>query len=76
MATNRTNIRLNKTLLILLGILLACLITLNAQSLYSADTLTPTNASQVDKPTPKTLFDQLGTIRFTSLTKKISSLNK
>ncbi len=75
MATNRTNIRFNRTLLILLGILLACLLTLNAKSLYSADLLSdPTNTSTVDKTSPKTFFDKIEAINFKSFTKKISSL--
>jgi len=39
MPTNRSNISLNRTLIILLGIILACLLTLNAKSFYSAETL-------------------------------------
>ena len=68
--------RINKTLLILLGILLACLITLNAKSLYSADLLNPTKSSQIEKATPRTLIDKLGTVSLASFTKKITSLNK
>ncbi|MEQ9465932.1 MAG: hypothetical protein RLN88_00900 [Ekhidna sp.] len=76
MATNRTNIRLSRTLLILLGILLACLLTLNAKSLYSADLLSePTNIQTVDTNTSKTLLDQINMISFKDFAKKISSLN-
>ncbi len=75
MATNRTNIKLNRTLLILLGILLACLLTLNAKSLYSADLLSdPTNISTADKTSPKTFLDKIESINFLDFTKKISSL--
>lgn len=77
MAANRTNIRLNKTLLILLGILLACLLTLNAKSLYTADLLsTPTKAPEVNTSPSKTLIDKIGMISFTTFHKKISSLKK
>lgn len=76
MATNRTNIKLSRTLLILLGILLACLLTLNAKSLYSADLLSePTNIPTVDTKSPKTFLDKIGTISFKNFPKKISSLN-
>lgn len=76
MATNRTHTRFNRTLLILLGIILACLLTLNAKSLYSADLLSePTNMQSVDAKTPKTFLDQIGKISFKEFRKKISSLN-
>ncbi len=76
MATNRTNIRLNRTLIILLGILLACLITLNAKSLYTADfNGKPTKIQTADSPSPKTLIDQIGKISFSEIRKKVSSLN-
>lgn len=76
MATNRTNIRLSRTLLILLGILLACLLTLNAKSLYSADLLSePTNIQTVDTNSPKILLDKIKKISFKDFPKKISSLN-
>ncbi len=76
MAINRTNIKLNRTLLILLGILLACLLTLNAKSLYSADLLSePTNIPTADTKAPKTLIDKIGTISLGKISKKISSLN-
>ncbi|SNT18541.1 hypothetical protein SAMN05421640_2722 [Ekhidna lutea] len=70
---NRTNIRLNRTLLILLGILLACLLTLNTKSLYSADLLSdPTNERipVIDNPAPKTFFDKIGMISFKNFLKK------
>ena len=76
MATNRTHSRLNRTLLILLGIILACLLTLNAKSLYAADLLGgPANMQNVDAKSPKTLLDQIGKISFKEFHKKISSLN-
>ncbi len=78
MATNRSNISLNRTLLILLGIILACVLILNAQSVYSADLLDePTNKANqlIDVPAPKTLLDQIGSIGIKDFIKKISSLN-
>lgn len=76
MATNRTNIKLSRTLLILLGILLACLLTLNAKSLYSADLLSePTSIPTADTKSPKTLIDKIGSISFENFPKKISYLN-
>ncbi len=76
MATNRTNIKLSRTLLILLGILLACLLTLNAKSLYSADLLSePTTIPAADAKSPKTFMDKIGSINFKNIPKKISSLN-
>lgn len=76
MPTNRTHIKFNRTLLILLGILLACLLTLNAKSLYSADLLSsPAKIKTVDSTSPKTLLDQIGKISFKEIHKKITSLN-
>lgn len=76
MATNRTHIKLSRTLLIVLGIILACLLTLNAKSLYSADLLSePTNTPTVDANPPKTIIDKIGSISLKNLPKKISSLN-
>ena len=76
MSTNRTHSRLNRTLLIVLGIILACLLTLNAKSLYSADLLSePTNMPTIDSKSPKTFLDQIGKISFKDFHKKISSLN-
>ncbi|MEP2950934.1 MAG: hypothetical protein ABJO91_13035 [Ekhidna sp.] len=75
MATNRPNIKFNRTLLILLGILLACLLTLNAQSMYSTDLLSaPTTPTSVEQSAPKTIIEQIGKISFDSFIKKISSL--
>lgn len=39
--TNRTNNKRNQTLLILIGILLACILTLNASAFYSAENFQP-----------------------------------
>ncbi|WP_420576059.1 hypothetical protein [Ekhidna sp.] len=76
MATNRTHSRLNRTLLILLGIILACLLTLNAKSLYSADLLSePTKMQNLDAKTSKTFLDKIGKISFKDFHKKITSLN-
>ena len=77
MATNRTNIKLSRTLLILLGILLACLLTFNAKSLYSVDLLSEPTKSipTADQKSPETFIDKIGTISFKSFHKKISSLN-
>ena len=76
MSTNRTNIKFNRTLLILLGILLACLLTLNAKSLYSADLLSnPTKTNTVETIEPQTLLDQISKISFKEIHKKITSLN-
>ncbi len=78
MATNRSNISLNRTLLILLGILIACVLMLNAQPIHKADLLsdpTKTSTQAIDAPTPKTLIDKMGSIRLEDFIKKISSLN-
>jgi len=76
MATNRKHNRLSRTLLILLGIILACLLTLNARSLYSADLLSgPTKKQNLDVKASKTFLDQIGTFSFKNFRKKTSSLN-
>ncbi len=76
MATNRTKIRRNRTLIILLGILLACLITLNAKSLYTAESINASTKIQTaDTPSPKTILDQIGKISLSEIHKKVSSLN-
>jgi len=76
MATNRTNIKLSRTLLIILGIILACLLTLNAKSFHSADLMSePTNIFSADTKTSKTLIDKIETISFKEIGKKISSLD-
>jgi len=75
MSTNRSHTKLSRTLLILLGILLACLLTLNARSPYSADLISKTTNDQVAKPADsKTILDQIGKISFEEIHKKISSL--
>ena len=78
MATNRSNISVNRTLLILLGILLACVLMLNAQPIRTADLLSdPTKKSTpaIDVPTPKTFIDKMGSNGLKDFIKKVSSLN-
>ena len=77
MPTNRSKISTNKTLLILLGILLACLLTLNARSFYSADSLSFPKSTSISGPTDKNVTDFIDKIGVTSIRnfiKKVSSL--
>jgi len=73
MPTKRSNISRNRTLLILLGIILACLLTFNARSFYLAEALPPskvpdTHAQTRDKNT--SLIEKIDFSSIKSLTKK------
>lgn len=70
MATNRPHTKLNRTLIILLGIILACLLTLNARSLYSADLNESIVVPASDHVTPKTFFEKFSSIQLDDLVKK------
>ena len=79
MATNQRNISLNRTLLILLGVLLAFLLTINAKPFYSADLLTTpgdenNTTAKVNPETPKIIIDQIGKISFENFIKKVTTL--
>ena len=76
MPTNRSKISLNRTLLIVLGIILACLLTLNARSFYSAESLSfPKSSITVpnDKKVESGLVE-IGKHSFRNIIEKVSSL--
>jgi hypothetical protein len=75
--TRRSHISRNRTLLILLGILLAFLLTLNAGTFYSANNLLPEEKSLEELNNPSDVngtIDKAGTELIQILTKKITSL--
>jgi hypothetical protein len=75
MTTNRTHTKLQRTLLILLGILIACLLTLNVGDFYSHNSLHAPVLK--DTQTPYKNPDVLGrllTRGMTQFREKISSL--
>lgn len=77
MSSNRTYINRTKTLIILLGIIIACLLTFNAKSFHK-DGLSNKASSTIpkpEKPDTKTLLDQIGEIVTKDFAKKITSLN-
>ena len=74
MTANRSHTRLNRTILILLGILLACLLTVNASPIQSADLFKQTHNADFEPASSKTYLDQIGKIQFEKISKKISSL--
>lgn len=77
MPTNRSKISVNRTLLILLGIILACLLTLNARSFYSAETLSlpkKTPGEAIDKKAPAELIGKISSASFHNFVEKVSTL--
>jgi len=75
MPINRPNISINRTLLILLGILLACLLTINARSVSSESFSLPNqNQSLIDKNASAELLEKGRQLKLNRLAEKISSL--
>ena len=76
MPTNRSNLSINRTLLILLGIILACLLTINARSFYSAENfaLPKQNQPILDKNASLEVIQQTGEAAVKSFAEKIASL--
>ena len=72
MPTKRSNTNRNRTLLILLGIILACLLTLNARSFYAAEALTPkvSATKTIDKNASQSLIEKIDFSSFRSLIQK------
>jgi len=75
MSTKRPNLSINKTLLILLGILLACLLTMNAKSI-PAETFFPSNQKQtlIDKNAGFEALDKTSEAMMKKFVEKLSSL--
>jgi hypothetical protein len=78
MPTARTKINRQRTLLILLGIALAILLTFNAKFLSSSEShLNPNSNKVIDKVLPTDASaKQAGMILIQDFTKKLSSLSK
>lgn len=77
MPTKRTKLSINKTLLILLGIILACLLTLNASSFYSAETLSfpkTTKMESIEKNVKTDLIEKIGANSIKTFLEKVTSL--
>ena len=76
MPTNRSNMSINRTLLILLGIILACILTINARSFYSAESLTlpKPNQSIIDKNASLDVIEKTGNSALKKFAEKIASL--
>ena len=76
MPTNRSNLSINRTLLIVLGIILACLLTINARSFYSAESfaLPKQDQSILDKNASLELIQETGKAAAMNIAEKISYL--
>lgn len=77
MPTKRTKLSINRTLLILLGIILACLLTLNASSFYSAETLSfpkTTKMESIEKNVRTDLIEKIGAHSIKNFLEKVTSL--
>ncbi len=77
MPTNKPKISLNKTLLILLGIILACILTLNAKTFYSADSLSFPNQNRpvlLNKNVKLDLLKETSKSALSKIGEKVSSL--
>ncbi len=74
MPTARTKLNLQKTLLILLGIILAVLLTFNAGSFNIAESIKSTKMIEKELPTPPITPNKTGMILLQNFTKKLSSL--
>ncbi|MEM8938337.1 MAG: hypothetical protein AAGC64_03205 [Bacteroidota bacterium] len=77
MSANRSNISISRTLLILLGIILACLIALNARSFYSVENLSFPKQNQpnfLDKKASVNFLKDASKIALEKFGEKTSSL--
>lgn len=75
MPTARTKISLQKTLLILLGIILAGILTLNAKTLYSSESIITPKSNMIENgiPVPSST-KETGLILLQGFVKNLSSL--
>lgn len=77
MSANRSNLSISRTLLILLGIILACLLTLNARSFHSVENLSfpkQTRPNLLDKKANLNFLKEASKIAFEKFAEKTSSL--
>ena len=75
MPTNRSKISINRTLLILLGIILACLLTINAKSVTTESFSLPNQGQSIlDKNAGVAVLEEAGEAALDRIAEKISSL--
>jgi hypothetical protein len=75
MPTARTKINLQRTLLIVLGIILAFILTLNAKTLYSSESLIGPKSNSIEKGIPaSTPSKKTGMMLLHGFVEKLSSL--